>query len=761
MRHVWIFAGCSALALASPSYAQSAMAASVPRQDDGGAPAIQPAANAGEIIVTANRRAERLQQVPIAVTVVDGAQLARQNVNTVENLTRSAPALEVAGPTGYGALSIRGVGGISLAQSSEGSVGVVVDNVALANTSIDPPLLFDIARIEVLEGPQSTLFGRNSSAGVINIVTAAPDPSRTAVIAHADIGTRDNYIGRLAVNLPVSDNAALRIAGGLTQDPKVQYNRADDSWQKRKSEAVRGRFLWEASDKLTINLSGDYTHNHYDGGVQWAVFQSSPTSLLTARLNACGVTVGPSNTDGCAGPNRSNHTVFGFSGQIDLALGGYTLTSVSAIRRRTINELVDIDSTTADRYIQPQSGSQRNLSQELRLSTPNGGRVEGVAGLYYSSQRLTNSLTQVGNILADLPLIGACPLPLASLCALPFGQTRDTAVQTEGYAAFGQATVHISPRLRVLLGLRVGHESVKAQTGATTLAPGAVAQLTPLPGINARVSDTYVGYRVGVQYEVAKQVMVFATVTRGYKGPAVNDQAAGVSGSQLIVRPEIPTAFEGGFKSSLMNGRIAFNATGFYTRIKDFQASFVDTSTPANLLVFGNVPTYRTWGASANLFGRPVQGLTVNIGATFLVRRYGAGYLAPNALGQVVDVSTFRPGGSLKLTSSLEYTAPLTARLNGFFQADVVRNPRLFSNAAGDSVLAVDSWVNVGGRLGVKSADNRLGVSVFVRNLFDTIRSGARFVTPTAAQQLDPVSYSQFAGAESRRVVGLSLDASF
>lgn len=756
MRRISIFAGCSMLALAAPCHAQSAT-------PDAGANAATAGneANAGEIIVTANRRAERLQQVPIAVTVVDGGQLVRQNVNTVENLARSAPALDIAGPTGYGAISIRGVGGISLAQSSEGSVGVVFDNVALANTSIDPPLLFDIARIEVLEGPQSTLFGRNSSAGVVNVVTNAPDPSRTAVIAHADMGTRDNYIGRLAVNLPLSDNAALRVAGGLTQDPKVQQNLADGSWQKRKNESLRGRFLWQPTDRLTVNLAGDFTHVHYDGGVQWAVFQSSPTSLLTARLAACGVTVGPDNTDGCAGANRSNHKVFGGSAQIDLDLGGVTLTSVSAIRRRTIDEYVDIDSTTADRYTQPQTGSQRNVSQEFRLSTPSGGFIEGVAGLYYANQHLTNSVTQVGQILADLPLIGACPLPVAALCGLPFGQTRDTAVQTESYAAFGQATVHVSPKFRIVLGLRVGHESVKAQTAATTLAPGAVGQITPLPAIDAKATDTYFGFRAGVQYDVTPHLMAFATVTRGYKGPAVNDQAAGVSGSQLIVRPEVPTAYEAGFKSSLLDGRIAFNATGFYTRIKDFQANFVDTSTPVNLLVFGNAPTYRVWGASANLFGRPLPGLTLNVGAILLVRRYGAGYFAPNAAGQIIDASTFRPGGALKLTSSAEYSVPLSSKLNGFVQADVVRNPRMFSNAAGDDVLAIENWVNVGGRLGLKTADGKFGTSVFVRNLFDTVRSGARFATPTAAQQLDPASFSQFAGQESRRVIGLSLDASF
>jgi iron complex outermembrane receptor protein len=770
MRHLKILLGCSALAFPVAGWAQTvspqpAPSAAADGPDAGDSAAHDPSAgqegSAADIIVTANRREERLQEVPIAVTVVDGGQLTRQNVNSVENLTRSVPALDPAGPTGYGALSIRGVGSVSFAQSAEGSVGVVVDNVALANTSIDPPLLFDIARIEVLEGPQSTLFGRNSSAGVINIVTNAPNPVKTEVIGHLDIGSRNNLIGRAVVNLPVASNAALRVSAGYTQEPEVQHNLADDTWLRRKSEAVRGRFLWEPNDRLTINLSGDYTHNHYDGGAQWAVYQSSATSLLTARLNACGVRVQPDNSDGCTSVNRSNHKVFGFSGQIDLDLGGVTLTSISALRRRTIDELVDIDSTLADRYTQPQTGSQRNLSQEFRLSTPSGGFLEGVAGLYYSNQKVRNDLTQSGMILADLPLIGACPLPLASLCSLPFGQSRRTDVQTEGYAAFGQATLHLTPAFRVVLGARVGHERVDAQTGATTLAPGAVAQATPFAALNGRATDTYFGYRAGVQYDVTRAVMLFATYTRGYKGPAVNDQAAGLNGTQLVVRPEIPSSAEAGFKSSFFNGKLAFNATGFYTRIKDFQAQFTDVSTPANLSVFGNAPTYKVWGASANAFGRPIEGLTLNLGASLIVRRYGSGYFQPNAQGVIVDVSKFRPGGALKVTSSAEYTTAISSSLNGFIQADVVRNPRYFSNAAGDDVLSIRSAVIVGGRIGIRTADSRYGISVFARNLFDTFRPGARFSTPTAAQQLDLRSYAQFVGAEANRVIGLSLDARF
>ena len=764
MKALRVLAGCSLFAIATAAHAEtvSPAAGTVQQVAEDAASSDESQANAGDIIVTANRREERLQSVPVAITLVDGGQLTRQNINSVENLTRSAPALNSAGPPGFGALSIRGIGSLSFSRSSEGSVGVMVDNVALANTSNAPPLLFDIARVEVLEGPQSTLFGRNASAGVVNIITNAPNPNRQETIAHIDIGSRNNYVARMAVNMPVASNAALRVAASFSQDPQVQHNLADDSWLKRESKAVRGRFLWEPSSNVTINLSGDYTTTGSDGGAPWAVYASSATSLLTQRLKACGVTIDDRNTNSCIGSGSiDGKTVYGFSGQVDVDLGGVTLTSISALRQMDAYSRTDLDSTKENRYVQTVIDKARNLSQELRLSTPTGGVVEGVAGLYYFNGKTANTTQQVGQILADLPLIGACPLTPASLCGLTFGQFRPTETRTESYAAFGQATVHAGPALRFILGARVGHEKISAVALQSAVAPGAVGLITTLPALNETVRDTYFSYRLGAQYDVSRDLMVFATYTRGYKGAAINDQGAGLVGIPLTVKPEIPKSAEVGFKSTFANGRVAFNATGFYTRVENFQAQFVDTSTGSNLFVFGNAPTFTVKGVSANLFGRPLPGLTVNLGAAYTKTRFGDGYLQPDYTGAIVDVSIDQPGAQFKGTVSTEYTTKLSDGVNGFIQADMVYNPRRYSNAAADRILSIQGAAIVGGRIGLRTSNDLYGLSLYARNLFDTFRASARFATPTAPQQLDPLSFSQFVGPESRRVIGLSLDARF
>ncbi|MCC2978251.1 TonB-dependent receptor [Sphingomonas sp. PL-96] len=715
------------------------------------------------IVVTANRREERLQEVPVTVTLVDGAQLTRQNINAVEDLTRTAPALNVVGPPGGGAVSIRGIGGVSFSQSAEGSVGVVVDGVSLANTSINPPLLFDVSRVEVLEGPQGTLFGRNSSAGVVNVVTNAPDPSRVEVIGHADIGTNNNYITRAALNLPVSSNAALRVAGSFSQEPQTQRNLFDGTYLKRQAKAGRARFLWEPTDRLTVNLGADYTDTDTNGGVPWVVYSSSPTSPLTARLNACGVDVRARNDEGCVNAgNKGSITTYGFSGQVDLDLGGPTLTSITALRRvRSNTSAQDADATSADRLFQTIRTGSNNFSQELRVSSSSSEAVEYVGGLFYFRSTQDYFQSQIGQVLADLPLIGACPLPAATLCSLSFGQTRPIATRVESYAAFGQATIHATNRLRVILGARVGREDLRAVSGAGATAPGAFAPFITFEALSANPKDTYFSYRVGAQYDVTRDLMVFATYTRGYKGAAVNDGAT-TAAVPLVVRPEIPKSGEIGFKATLAGGRAALNATAFYTKVEDFQAQFFDPSAGGAFL-FGNAPKLTSKGVSANLFGTLSRALVANVGVVYNDTSYGAGYAIPN----FQNVPTSAEGRQLvgapkwKVTASAEYGTPLTGSVDAFAQADVVYTSRRYSDATNDPVAAIDAAAIFGGRIGVRTSDRRFGVSVFARNLFDTFRPAARFATPVAQQQLDPLSLSQFVGAEAKRTVGLSLDARF
>ena len=743
-------------AIAAPAFAQTAAPASEQADVD-----------SADIVVTASKREERLQSVPISVTVVDGAQLTRQNINEVGDLTRSSPSLNAAGPLNV--LSIRGIGSVSFARSSEGSVGVVVDGVALANTSTNAPQLFDVARVEVLEGPQGTLFGRNSSAGLLNVVTNAPDPKKFEVIGHGDIGTRNTYVGRAVINLPIADNAALRVSGSYNREPDSQYNRFNDSYLQVIGKSGRARFKWDPIDEIAINLIADYTKFTRRGGVPYTVYNATPGSLLSNRLSACGVVIEPENQQGCidAG-NDTSATSYGFSGQADMNIGGVTLSSISAYRAFIgRSKASDADNVPVNRLnLNASVGDYRNFSQELRLTSPAGGFLEYVAGLYYFDGALDTINTQLGAIAADLGV----PFPL--------GQRIATKSSVTSVAGFGQATLNITPALRVTLGARYGKEHVTAFT-VGTVAPGAFGAFAGIGTKRGDVSDNYFSYRGGLQLDITADAMLYGTYTKGYKGPSVNDQAIGPK-VPTIVRPEIPHAAEIGLKSTLLNGRLAVNLAAFYTKVDDFQAQFFDPTIAQ--FIFGNAPSLTTKGVSIAVFGRPVHGLTFNLGAQYADAKYGDGYFVAcaqlqtaalgcqtitntggTAIGKADNAGGNRLVGSpkWKFTGSGEYEAQLGGNIAGFAQIDVVYTSRINYNAAFDPLNANAPAAIFGGRLGLRTADGRYAISVFGRNLFDVYRSTIRFATATAAQQRDPRSYSQFTGSDSRRVIGVSLDGKF
>ena len=715
------------------------------------------------VVVTANKREERLQDVPIAVTVVDGTQLARQNVSEVTDLVRSVPALNTAGP--FGALNIRGIGSISFSRSSEGSVGVVVDGVALAGSSTTPPGLFDIARVEVLEGPQGTLFGRNSSAGLLNIVTNAPDPKHLDGALHLDAGTRGENMESAMLNLPLAANAAVRASGSFGHQPETLKNLHDDTWNRTKLENGRLRLLWEPTADLTANLIADRSQTREGGGAPWAIFQSTPGSALSTQLAMCGVTVGPDNQQGCVqGGNLARTETDGYSGQLDARLNGHVFSTITALRHvHTDTPADDVDNLPVDLLQQTQVTHSRNLSQEFKLVSPSSDLGDYVLGLYYSDNRGDASTTQFG------PLLTYVGVPY------PVGQTLSTTTSSRSYAAYGQGNFDVTDDVRLNLGLRYGRESVEAHTRGK-LATGAVAPVSGIGSVDGSAGDDYVSYRVGAQYNLSPSGMTYVSYTRGFKGPAINDQSGGSASVPLLVKPEIPHAAELGLKSTYFNGRLAADVAVFYTQVDNFQAQFFDVTSAQ--YIYGNAPSLTSRGVSLDLLGKPSSSLTFNGGIIFTDARYGAGYTVScyqqqtaaqgchpllNGSGTVAGTGANADGHQLvgsprwKAVLGGEYVTALMSR-QAFVQTDAVYTSRVSDDATDDPAVSVPGSTIVGGRAGLRSNDGHWSVALFARNLFDTFRPTVRFAAPTAAQELDPKAYAQMMGPESRRVIGVSLD---
>jgi len=743
-----LLAGCSLAAIASQAIAET-------QESRGPAAANPPVVT--EVIVTAGKRSELLQGVPVTVTVVGQDQVAQQNITDAIGLSRAVPALSA----GVDQLRIRGIGTFSFARSSEASVGVVLDGVALANAGPVGPQLFDIARVEVLAGPQGTLFGRNASAGVLNIVTNAPDPSEATASAHVDLGSRNDRLAQLMGNLPLGPDAALRVTGAYVRQPQTIHDLADGSWDRNEARDIRARLLWRPTDDLKFNLIADYSRATTRGGGEWAVYASTPGSQLTNALTACGVVVGRDNAQSCNdGPNFSTTRTWGVSGQADWSVAGLTLTSITAYRGYDSNAGGDADSTPLDVLdVNTAQSRIRNVSQELRVTSPGGQLIDYVAGLYFFDSDQTYGGDQAGTV-------GFVPPPLI------LGQSFATTAHSRSYAAFGQATLHAGSRLRFIAGLRLNRDEVSAST-TRALHPGAIAPFSSLAPVAASARDDSVSYRLGAQYDVAPWAMAYLTYNRGYKGPAINDQAASPS-IPLVVRPEIPKAWELGLKTNLLDRRLAVDVALFHTHATDFQTQYYDPSIPG--YVFGNAPSLTTKGVQVDVFGRLTDRLSVNGGAIYTDATYGAGYLVACSQGQTAALGCFAvPGGTaqdaagtplagvpkFKLTANVEYRHPVGERLEGFVQADLVYSSRTFYGQGYDPLNSTGAHTVLGARIGVRTPDRRFGVAVFVRNLTDERVPNLTFAQPLAAQMGDPSAYVQFFGAESFRVVGVSLDGRF
>jgi iron complex outermembrane receptor protein len=385
-----LLTGLSLAVLTTPALAQTASPA---------APQATDAASDGAIVVTAQRRAEKVTEVPISITVADASQLERQQVNTVNDLNRIAPSLEIQSAPGQntgGGGAIRGIGTQTFSPGAVASVGVVVDQVSQGNANISD--LFDVARIEVLKGPQGTLFGLTTSAGVINITTNKPEFDKVSVRVRSELsaagfaGSKSgNQVVQGVANVPIADNAAIRVAGyaNLRQGP--DYNLTTGKYDKNETMGGRARLLWEPTDKLTVNLIGDYADTRTTNGGNFFTFVKSES--LGSALAACGITAENGNRNYCTSEQYTDRIrTGGASLQLDYQFAPFTLTSITAYRgtheqgygaATNVFRVDTLPVTVHNSYLNRPTDL---ITQELRISSPANQTVEYTLGGFYSRQ---------------------------------------------------------------------------------------------------------------------------------------------------------------------------------------------------------------------------------------------------------------------------------------------------------------------------------------------------------------------------------------
>jgi len=705
-----------------------------------------------EIVVTAEKRAESVQTVPVSITVVSAEQLERQGVANIADLSRSSASLEFGAPgtsSPGGGGYVRGIGTNSFGYSAQASVGIVLDGVVMGNANLLS--LFDLERVEVLKGPQGTLFGNSVSAGVINITTRAPDPSKRSGEVNGEYGSDalgsdySRYVLRTTLNIPLTANSAVRLSLHHEQNDGVYHNVWLNSDSVEPDNGVRLRYLAKPSDGLTFNLIADYdkatTQNR-----PTLTYRSAPAgSALSRALADCGVTAGEGNFNDCSEhQDRGYDIVQGLSGQIDAKLNdAVTLTSVTAWRNKNSGSRGDIGtiplSITSNEFqaftkcapppgpppwpagfdigctgiyaILPGYGNNglqtrdaKQWSEELRLASSAPGKLDWVAGLFY--QGFKNDIAEGGAINGFFT----------------GGNTVDSgthfaSVKTTDYAAFGNATYHFTDTLRGIAGLRYTHSSV-SETGQDT------AKQPPPNTMDLTVDASKVSYRAGLQYDLMPHLMGYLTVSSGYKGPQIADDIQ--HGNVYGVRPEIPTSTEMGVKASAFENRLAVDADVFYTSVTDYQGQLCSPNNMGTInCVPSNVSKVVTKGAEADIFGNPVPGLTLNFSGIYNPAEYPNGYLSSD--GSDLGGTQLTRSSKTKLTFSGEYAYPIgSVSLVVGGNATYRSKQSIYPSSA--QMFIVDAGTIYDARVGIKSGDGwdlyvfgrNLGSQHFPRDLFPT-----------------------------------------
>jgi iron complex outermembrane receptor protein len=729
-----------------------------------------------EIIVTAQKRSEDVQSVPIAVSVLTADDLQKQNIFDAAQLQYSMPSLQqqsTNNQVGATNFFIRGVGTAIYGPAVESTVATVIDDVVMARPAMGVVQFFDLERVEVLRGPQGMLFGKNASAGLVNIVTALPRLDRFESLAHLSYGKTNSgsdgheAIAQGAVNLPVSNNSAARLSAFVTQQDGFANNVVRDEDLGLFEYGARAKYLWQPSDALEVFLSADYARESGPGGSVLIRRSDAPGGFIAGQNASAGIVAGPDNVKIASNASTDNRfELWGGQAKVVYSFGsGYSLTDIVAYRSYEDRSALDTD-TLPIRFFDgnDQGRDQKQLSNELRLTSPAGGAVEYQAGLYYLDVRDQGRLRQSADLEPFFP-----PPPAGFIAN--FGAAGTSRVQNQSYAAFGQAKVALVDSLRLILGGRYTHDDVEG--GSTSDGSGYVVPSQPSGSLRGALDKDNFSFRVGAEYDLTPDVLTYATYARGYKAPTFG----GGTGTEPI-RAEIPTNVEVGLKSMLLDRRLMLNFAAYQVRFEDFQAQAFDPQ----LLRFTttNAGEVRTKGVELEFRARPLDSLALSGGLAYNDAVYesfagvacyygqprgvsGTNVCLPNGTTDVTgNRLAFAPEWSGSLAT--EYGRSIGAGLNGFITTTYYYRSTVNYTAAHDPKTRVGGYGMLGGSIGVETDEGKLRAAIFARNVLD--KRVPTFIVADIASPLygdDALggNYWQQFGESSFRTVGVSLDVRF
>ena len=686
----------------------------------------------GEIIVTAQRRSENLQSVPVAITALPAGDIARANISDVTDLRLSVPSLNIVKNNGVISSSLRGIGSTGVNPGFENPVATYVDGVYLAAPIANLLSLSDVSQVDVLKGPQGTLFGRNATAGLLQITTRQPTqtPHMEAKVGYANY---DTIFASAYVAGGVTDDVTASIAAYRLHQGKG-YGRnlttGTDSYRVDEDALIHGKIRFESPTGTVVTISGDYARAERND-----LYGVALPGTVNGFVPAAGPTPDYRYDQVADAPTYKKGWAKGLSGKLEQPLGPLMLTSITAYRKSRFSTAFDYDMTQFPIADLSYTQFDDQFSQELQLQPDSSsGRLIWVVGGYYFN---AHTGYEPVNLNLYLPAPGT-------------GLAINDRQKTESIAAYAQGTYEILQDTKLTLGGRYTTEKRWAYDGATTIALidlGLTLPPVPSPDDSARFNKFT--FRIALDRQLTRDILGYVSVNRGFKSGGFNTGMPGLP----AYKPETLDAYEVGLKTDLFDRALRLNVAGYYYDYKNIQSQQLT----AGLIQIVNAAAAHVYGLDVDFEARPAARLRITGGLGLNHARYTNFSNSPISDPQGGSPSSVgsAKGNSLPLAADFTANATLSYTVPVGGGTLIGSGNILYSSGyalASDNAIRQPRFAQLGTTLTWNSPDDRLSIGVFGKNLTNKrIISSATNVPSVGTQAFlygQPRTYGLTAGVK-------------
>lgn len=664
------------------------------------------AADANEIIVTATKRAESVQDIPIAVSAIGGESLSRSRVTQVDELVTRTPNLQLTSTVGNNTpiFALRGVSMSDFSLNQSSPVATLYDEVYKGNFALLGVALFDLQRVEVLRGPQGTLFGKNTTGGAVNLISRAPELGETNGYLNLGYGNFNRFDVNGAINVPLGDKWALRVAG--------TWSKAD-GWFKNvipgkkdlegvSEYGIRAALRFEPTDGVDLTLRGSTS---YQNPTNYGIF-AQPESINRPGLEQREIAA---NVD----DQRIARTYsLSLTANVEIS-DALTITSITAWDKGNLSFFEDTDGQAIQLLEIPYIARASQFAQDLRLTSDFDGPFNFILGAYFHRESVFNETTlQIGNDIDfdGIPGITDADCAIGFPLACQFNNSFDQLKKS--FAIYSDANFALSEQLTLRGGLRFTRDTGdQTDFRADAFGPNGVLVTNLIPPSNLRYETNNLSGKIGLDYKFDNGQLLYGSYSRGYRANGFNAQAFFDPSELSVTEPEIIDAFEMGLKSQFADRRVTLNLAAFYYIYSNQQFLNVDPVTAAQVLL--NIPRSTIYGFEAELLARPTDNITLRGGLGLLSTEIKEGTVSG------FDVQGNKLSNAPSLSFNLGFDATVMDGNSGrlSLHGDMSYAGAQFFEVRNIPRLEQGAYALLGGRIDWQSANGRWNASVWAKNL--------------------------------------------